>query len=141
MSTPVVTVIIANFNRAHLLEQAIQSVIDQTFQDFEIVIFDDGSHDHSFEVINDYKEKYPEKIKVFTHEGGVNKGIVATYLAAIAEANGEFIGFLEHDDRWSPGFIEKKVAIFKEFPEVGVVFSPYRVVSDGWFGNDMMLRQ
>lgn len=141
MDTPAVSVIIANYNRADLLEQAIQSVIDQTFQDFEMVIFDDGSHDHSFEVIESYRQKIPEKMKLFTHEGRANKGIVATYREAIAEADGEYVAFLEHDDRWSPGYLEKKVEVLMAYPEVGVVFSPYRIVSNGWFGKDMMLRQ
>ena len=141
MSHPTVSVIIANYNRADLLEQAIQSVVDQTYQDYEIVIFDDGSLDHSFEVIAYYKEKLPDKLHLFTHEDRVNRGIVATYREALSHSRGEFVAFLEHDDRWSPGYLEKKVGIFHSHPEVGVVFSPYKVVSDGWFGRDMMLRQ
>ena len=141
MNTPTVSVIVANYNRAQLLEQAIQSVIDQTYQDFEIVIFDDGSNDHSFDVIEDFRNKYSKQVKFFTHEERANKGIVATYREAFSKAQGEYVAFLEHDDRWSRGFLEKKVEILKNHPEVGVVFSPYRVVSDGWFGKDMMLRQ
>ena len=141
MNAPTVSVIIANYNRAHLLEQAIQSVVDQTYQDYEIVIFDDGSHDHSFDVIEYYRQKMPDKLRLFTHEGRANKGIVATYREALAQAQGEYVAFLEHDDRWSPGYLEKKVKILNDHPEVGVVFSPYRVVSEGWFGKDMMLRQ
>jgi glycosyltransferase involved in cell wall biosynthesis len=141
MNPYTVSVIIANYNRAHLLEQAIQSVIDQTYRDFEIIIFDDGSHDHSFEVIEGFQKKHPKQVKFFTHEKRVNKGIVATYREAISMAQGEYVAFLEHDDRWSPGYLEKKVKILQHYPEVGVVFSPYRVVSEGWFGKDMMLRQ
>jgi glycosyltransferase involved in cell wall biosynthesis len=141
MNPYTVSVIIANYNRAHLLEQAIQSVIDQTYRDFEIIIFDDGSHDHSFEVIEGFQKKHPKQVKFFTHEKRVNKGIVATYREAISMAQGEYVAFLEHDDRWSPGYLEKKVEILQHYPEVGVVFSPYRVISEGWFGKDMMLRQ
>jgi glycosyltransferase involved in cell wall biosynthesis len=141
VNNPTVSIIIANYNRADLLEQAIQSVVDQTYQDFELVIFDDGSHDHSFEVIELYRQKIPEQMHLFTHERRANKGIVVTYREAIAEARGEYIAFLEHDDRWSPGYLKKKVEVLQTHPEVGVVFSPYRIVSDGWFGKDMMLRQ
>ena len=141
MSHPTVSVIIANYNRAHLLEEAIQSVVDQTYQDFELVVFDDGSHDHSFDVIEDYKNRIPDQIRVFTHEGRANKGIVTTYWEAIDRSRGKFVAFLEHDDRWSPGYLEKKVEVMNRNSEVGVVFSPYRVVSDGWFGKDMVLRQ
>ena len=141
MDIPAVSVIIANYNRADLLEQAIQSVVDQTYQDYEIVIFDDGSHDHSFDVIEYYREKLPDRVRLFTHEGRANKGNVATYREAVAKSRGDLIAFLEHDDRWSPGYLEKKVEIMRRYPEVGVVFSPYKVVSDGWFGKDMVLRQ
>lgn len=141
MSTPTVSVIIANYNRADLLEEAIQSVADQTYQDFEIIIFDDGSQDHSHEVIEKFKKRIPEQLRAYSHEGRANRGIVITYLGAISRARGEFVAFLEHDDRWSPGYLEGKIEIFNYYPEVGVVFSPYRVVSDGWFGKDMMFRQ
>lgn len=141
MNRPTVSVIIANYNRAHLLEQAIQSVVDQTFQDFELVVFDDGSHDHSFEVIEEYKQRIPDQMQVFTHEDRANRGIVTTYWEAIARSQGDYVAFLEHDDRWSPGYLEKKVEVMQRHPEVGVVFSPYKVVSDGWFGKDMVLRQ
>lgn len=141
MSSPTVSVIIANYNRADLLEEAIQSVVGQTYQDFEIIIFDDGSQDHSHDIIEKYKKCIPDKLRAYSHEGRVNRGIVITYLEAISLAQGEFVAFLEHDDRWSPGYLEKKVEIFRQYSEVGVVFSPYRVVSEGWFGKDMMLRQ
>jgi glycosyltransferase involved in cell wall biosynthesis len=141
VTQPTVSVIIANYNRAHLLEQAIQSVVDQTYQGYELVVFDDGSHDHSFEVIEQYKKIIPDKMHLFTHEGRANRGIVATYLEAIALSRGKNIAFLEHDDRWSSNYLEQKVKVLDQHPEVGVVFSPYKVVSEGWFGKDMMLRQ
>lgn len=141
MNSPTVSVIIANYNRAHLLEHAIQSVVDQTYQDFELAVFDDGSHDHSFEVIEKYQQLIPDQVQVFTHEGRVNKGIVPTYWEAIRRSRGKYVAFLEHDDRWSPGYLKNKVKVMDRFPKVGVVFSPYKVVSDGWFGKDMVLRQ
>lgn len=141
MTDPTVSVIIANYNRADLLKLAIQSVLDQTYRDFEIVIFDDGSQDHSFEIINAYKKNMPDQVRVFIHEGRANKGIVATYREAISKARGEYVAFLEHDDQWSKNYLEKKVGILRNHLEVGVVFSPYQIVSDGYFGKDMVLRQ
>ena len=138
---PVVSVIIANYNRADLLKLAIQSVVDQTFENYEIIIVDDGSQDHSLEVIEAFRTRFPDKIRLFQHHDGANKGIVATYRMAIDKSRGEIIGFLEHDDTWSPDYLQNKVDILTEHKNVGVAFSPYRVVSDGWFGRDMMLRQ
>ncbi|MFC1690456.1 glycosyltransferase, partial [Pseudomonadota bacterium] len=67
-----------------LLEQAIQTVVDQTYRDFEVVIFDDGRHDHSFEVIEDFQKKHPKHVEFFTHNERANKGIVATCRKAIS---------------------------------------------------------
>lgn len=141
MTSVIASVIIANYNRVELLEEAILSVLDQTFQNFELIIWDDGSHDHSLQVIEAFKEKHPDKIRSFTHEGHKNKGIITTYMNAVNESRGKYVAFLEHDDRWSPTYLESKVDLFEKYPEVGVVFSPYRIVSTGWFGKDMILRQ
>ena len=141
MSTPRVSVIITSYNRAELLKEAIQSVIDQTYPDFEVIVVDDGSHDHSLQVIEAFQQAFPDKIHSYTHEERSNKGIVPTYQLGIAKARGEFLAFLEHDDRWSPNYLASKVEILDSNPEVGVVFSPYEVVGTGWFGRDMMLRQ
>lgn len=141
MSAPTVSVIIANHNRADLLDEAISSVAAQTYRDFELIVFDDGSRDHSLDVIASHKERMPKKLRQFSHGEGVNRGIVSTYREAISLSQGKYIAFLENDDQWSPGYLERKVEILDSYPEVGVVFSPYRVLSDGWFGKDMMLRQ
>jgi glycosyltransferase involved in cell wall biosynthesis len=141
MNTPRVSVIITNYNRVDLLKEAIQSIIDQTYQDFEIVVVDDGSQDHSLEVIEAFQQRLPDKINLYTHEGQSNKGIVPTYQLGISKARGDYIAFLEHDDRWSPDYLAPKVEILQTHSDVGVVFSPYQVVGSGWFGRDMMLRQ
>ena len=141
MSTPRVSVIITSYNRADLLTEAIQSVIDQSYQDFEVVVVDDGSTDHSLQVIEGFQQNFPDKILLYAHEGRSNKGIVPTYRLGIAKARGDFVAFLEHDDRWSPNYLAAKVEVLESNPDVGVVFSPYEVVGSGWFGRDMMLRQ
>lgn len=141
VSKPTVSVIIANFNRADLLDEAISSVAEQTYRDFELIVFDDGSQDHSLEIITSHGKRMPKKLRQFSHGKGINRGIVETYREAISVSRGKYIAFLENDDRWSAGYLERKVEILNLYPEVGVVFSPYKVVSDGWFGRDMMLRQ
>jgi len=138
---PRVSIIITSYNRADFLTEAIRSVIDQTYQDFEIIVVDDGSTDHSLQVIEAFKREFPSKVYSYTHQYGVNKGIVPTYQLGFSKARGEFVAFLEHDDRWEPNYLEGKVAILESFSDVGVVYSPYKVNGSGWFGRDMMLRQ
>jgi len=141
MSTPLVSVIITSYNRADWLNIAIQSVMEQSYSDYEVVVVDDGSQDHSIEVIKAFQRKFPDKINFFTHEGPANKGIVATYQLGISKTRGDFIAFLEHDDRWSPNYLATKVDVLQSNSDVGVVFSPYKIEGTGWFGRDMTLRQ
>ncbi|MGK2926701.1 MAG: glycosyltransferase family 2 protein [Lysobacterales bacterium] len=141
MNGPRISVIITNYNRAELLADAVQSVIGQSWQDYEIVFVDDGSQDDSLQVIEAFRRQLPDTVRLFTHPGHANLGIVPTYELAMSKVRGEYVAFLEHDDRWDPGYLANKVEILQACSEVGVVFSPYRVVSSGWFGRDMMLRQ
>ena len=138
---PRVSVVMTSYNQADSLAEAIQSVLDQTYQDFEILVVDDGSQDHALEIVESLRKKRPDKLFLLTHPGHVNKGIVPTYLLGIAKARGEYVAFLEHDDCWTRNYLMHKVEILDTNPEVGVVFSPYKVVRSGAFGIDMVLRQ
>jgi glycosyltransferase involved in cell wall biosynthesis len=141
MSNPYISVVITSFNRAELLREAIQSVIEQTYQDFEIVIVDDGSWDHSIEVIESFRKEQPDRIRLYTHDDNSNRGILETHLLGISKSRGELVAFLDNDDRWTQNYLATKAELLRNHPEVGVVFSPYKVVGEGWFGRDMVLRQ
>ncbi|MBI3312626.1 MAG: glycosyltransferase [Candidatus Omnitrophica bacterium] len=130
LSQSLVSVIMLSYNYEKYLDQAIQSVLNQTYSNFELIIMDDGSRDHSLEILERYQKTYPEKIKIFTHPGKTNQGIVKSYELAFSKVSGEFIAFLEADDFWYPENLEKKIRAFQQNSEVGVVFSSYRP-----FGN------
>ena len=141
MRIPRVSVIITSYNQADLLVDAIYSVLNQTYQDFEVLVVDDGSQDHTLESVEALRKESPDKIFPYTHQGHCNKGIVSTYQLAFSKARGEYVAFLEQDDRWTPNYLAQKVEIFRAYPEVGVVFSPHKVVGGRGFGRDMVLRQ
>ena len=141
ISIPQVSVIITSYNQADLLAEAIRSVLNQTYQDFEVLVVDDGSQDDSLEKIEAFRKENPDNFFLYTHEGHCNKGIVPTYQFAFSKARCEYIAFLEQDDRWPPDYLARKVEILRAHPEVGVVFSPYKVIGGKSFGRDMMLRQ
>lgn len=90
---PFFSVIIPNYNRAHLIERTIQDVLDQSFPDFEIIVVDDGSTDNSKEVLVKYSSN--EKVKVVFRENG---GVCAARNTGALQAKGEFITFLDSDD-------------------------------------------
>lgn len=123
---PTVTVIIPSFNYRHLIGMAVQSVLDQTYRDFELVIVEDGSTDGSLEWLKGWEERFPDKIRVVTHPGHTNRGIVESYQRGFHEARGAIVAFLEADDFWHPQNLEKKVQVLDRDPSVGVVYSRYR---------------
>ena len=141
MGIPKVSVIIASYNKADLLAEAISSVLSQNYHDFEVLVVDDGSQDNTIERVEAFRKENPDKIFLYTHEDHCNLGIVSTYQLGFSKARGEYIAFLEQDDLWSPNYLAQKMEIFRAYPEVGVVFSPYKVVGRRGFGYDMKLRQ
>ncbi len=105
-----VSVIIGNYNYGRFISQAIDSVLRQTYKNFELIVVDDGSTDNSREVIESYGTKI---ISVFQK----NAGQGAAFNAGLAKAKGEFVFFLDSDDYYREDKLEKVVAGFKEHPE------------------------
>ncbi len=120
---PKISVILPSFNYEDLLPQAIDSVLTQTYSDWELVVVDDGSTDHAPEIIRTYVEKYPSRIKLFFHEGRVNKGLVETYKLGLSLCTGEYVAFIEADDIWRAENLEKKLEVFEKYSNVVVVHS------------------
>jgi glycosyltransferase involved in cell wall biosynthesis len=108
--TPFVSVVINNYNYAQYLREAIESVLRQTYRNFELIIVDDGSTDDSKEIIIGYHQKYPDQIiPVFKKNGGQASAFNAGYKIC----RGDIISFLDSDDYWMDDRLEKVVNIFK----------------------------
>ena len=123
-NTPTVSVIIPTYNRAHLVGRAIRSVLNQTFQDFEIIVVDDGSTDNTEEVIKSFNDP---RIRYIRHEQ--NRGGSAARNTGIRAARGEYIAFLDSDDEWLPQKLERQVNAFKSLDETtGLVYTGLRFV-------------
>ena len=117
---PIVSVIIPTYNRAHLIGKAINSVLSQTYQDFEIIVVDDGSTDNTREIIRSFKEKRVKYIKKYKK----NRGISVARNIGIKVARGKYIALLDSDDEWLPEKLNKQIKVLQsESPEVGVVCS------------------
>ena len=102
---PTVSVIIPEYNRSKLLSLAIESALNQTYQDLEIIVIDDGSTDNTKEVVEGFI-KQDSRVKYIQHEN--NKGASAARNTGIMSAKGEYIAFLDSDCQWMPEKIEKK---------------------------------
>lgn len=116
---PKVSVIIPTYNRAEFLSTAISSVLNQTYQDFEIIVVDDSSTDNTTELINSFSDS---RIKYIRHE--TNKGGSAARNTGIKMSSGQYIAFLDDDDEWLPEKLEKQVELLgNSSPKVGSVYT------------------
>lgn len=123
MSTPLVSIVIPTFNRAQYLPRAIDSVVRQTFTDWEIILIDDGSTDHTREWAARKAREFGDRF-VFLRQD--NQGCSAARNRGIDAARGRFVAFLDSDDEFLPTKLERQLRLFELRPELGFVFSDYR---------------
>ncbi len=120
-STPLVSVIIAFLNEERFLAEAIESVVQQLYPNWELVLVDDGSTDKSSTIALEYAQKQPQKIFYKEHPSHVNKGLSASRNAGIAAAKGELVAFLDADDIWAPEKLLQQVALMKLHKEAAML--------------------
>ncbi len=123
-----ISVVIPLYNKAHTIANTLSCVIGQTFQNFEIIIVDDGSTDNGVELI---KEKFNDsRIKIISQP---NQGVSAARNTGIDNAGGDWISFLDADDLWSINYLEEVDRAILKFPEAKYILGGRRVlnVSDG----------
>lgn len=113
-----VSIVIPNYNYGLYIRQAIESAVNQSYKNIEIIIIDDCSTDNSVEIINEYVEKY-NNIKLFVNDK--NMGVVATHNRCIELSNGEYITVLSSDDYIHSQFIEKSIKKLREYPTAAMV--------------------
>ena len=119
---PLISAIIIFLNGEKFLEDAINSVIDQTYTNWELLLVDDGSTDRSTGIALSYTKTWPGQIKYLEHENHKNKGMSATRNLGIKNASGELIGFLDADDVWLPGKLSEQVNVFNQHPQCEMVY-------------------
>lgn len=108
--SPSVSVIIPTYNRCDMLKQAVDSVLEQDFRDFELIVADDGSTDSTQEMLR----TYGKRISLIRQE---NRGVSAARNRGIASASAELIAFLDSDDLWMPKKLSEQLAFFNSNPD------------------------
>ncbi len=114
-----VSVILTSYNHAEYLREAIDSVLNQSYQDFELIILDDASTDASWSIIESYTD---QRVRAFRNETN-QYGVYGLDKAILEETEGEFIAIHHSDDVWEPLKLEKQVEYLDGHPETGAVFS------------------
>jgi GT2 family glycosyltransferase/SAM-dependent methyltransferase len=127
---PTVSVAICFLDAERFLREAIESVFAQTFDDWEILLVDDGSRDRSREIADLARTLRPDRVRILEHPGRANRGISASRNLALAEARGRLLAFLDADDVWLPEKLERQVALLDAHPEVAMTYGPI----ERWYG-------
>lgn len=121
---PIVSVIMPTFNRAKYLKRAIDSVLKQSYKDWELIVVDDGSNDNTFEIVNEYIFRF-EKIRYMKHSN--KRPALSTNIGMLA-ACGEYFAFLGSDDEWKPEFLKQRVDLILNQPEIDFIHGGVEIV-------------
>ncbi len=127
MSKPKVTVYILSHNYAQYLPQAVESVLNQLYTDWELLLIDDGSDDDSARIMERYAQADPERIRVFSHHPA--RGLTACANLALGEARGDYIIRLDADDYFDESALLVLATYLDRHPEVGLVYPNYYYVN------------
>ena len=115
-----VSIIIPTYNRAYCIERSIRSVLAQTYQEFELIVVDDGSSDNTQDVVNSIGDGRVRYIPM-----PENKGVAAARNEGVRQAAYEYIAFQDSDDVWKPDKLEKQMQALRENPQAGMVYCAY----------------
>lgn len=125
------SVIIPLYNKAPYVEKAIRSVLNQTLQDFELIVIDDGSTDNSFEVVQQLFSSLTPPSGGWGAYTQQNQGVSTTRNKGVSLAKYDYIAFLDADDWWAPTYLEEMKKLIEEFPQAGIYGSSYYKVKNG----------
>lgn len=119
-----ISIVIPLYNKKELIANTLQTVLNQTYQDFEIVIVNDGSTDSSVVEV----EKFNDSRIRLIHQK--NEGVSVARNRGIREANGEYIALLDADDEWKPNYLATQIELIKKYPEASVFATNYEFHDD-----------
>lgn len=125
MNNDLVSVVIATYNMGNYIESAIDSILKQSYQNFELIVVDDGSVDDTEQRMVAYGDN--AKIKYIKQE---NQGQPKAKNRGLKETTGAYVAFCDADDLWAPNKLELQLPLFKDHPEVGVVYSEVSYIDD-----------
>ena len=126
-----VSVIIPCYNRERYIQETVNSVLNQTYPNIEIICVDDGCTDGTREILNSYEDK----IRVLEHHGRVNKGQSAAINLGIQNSASDYVAVLDSDDLFAPEKIEKQVKYLEEHPDIGYIYANGYAIDEN--GNNL----
>ncbi len=123
---PAVSIILTVYNRANYLNRCINSVLKQSFDDWELIAIDDGSQDNSLEILNKYADNY-DKIKIFTQP---NMKLPLSRNRGINVSTGKYITFIDSDDEYLENHLAERINYFNEHNDVDLIHGGFEIIGD-----------
>jgi len=127
------SVVIPLYNKAAHISRALRSVLAQTYQDFEVVVVDDGSTDHGAEIVNSFTDS---RVRLIQQQ---NAGVSAARNRGIESSAGELVAFLDADDEWDSRFLETILRLKGRYPEAGLYATAYKRVNTSGSPNKLAM--
>ncbi len=119
--SPLVSIIISFLNEERFIAEAVESVVHQQYENWELILVDDGSKDGSTQIAKNYAVKYPLKIKYVDHKGHVNKGLSASRNYGSSFAKGEWLAVLDADDVWMREKMRVQIELLNSNPRAAMI--------------------
>jgi len=119
---PMVSIVLIFLNAERYIADAIDSVLAQTYSDWELLLVDDGSTDGSTQTALEYTHSFPNRIRYLHHPNRENRGMSAARNLGISCSTGRFIAFLDADDVWLPRKLEQQMELMLKHPEASVIY-------------------
>lgn len=132
--SPLVSCIIIFFNAEAFIGDAIESIVRQSYDFWELLLVDDGSSDASAGIASEWVSRFPDRIRYLTHPDSLNHGMSATRNLGISEARGTLIAFLDADDVWLPNKLEEQVELLGKHPEAAMLYGR-SLIWHSWAGG------
>lgn len=125
-----ISIVVTSYNYENLIKETLDSLLSQTYTNFEVIVVDDGSKDQSVKVIEEYCKK-DNRVFLYLHPNGENRGLSASTQLALSKATGEYIAFCESDDYWDDKHLETKVNYLRATKdEVNILVNDLKLIGD-----------
>ena len=121
---PLVSIITIFHNGERFIGEAIESILRQTYSNWELLLVDDGSSDRATAIVQDFVTRFPARIRYLEHARHANRGMSASRNLGLKHARGEYVSFLDADDVWRPDKLADQVRLLVEHPEAAYVYGP-----------------
>ncbi len=115
-----ISVVMPVYNAERFLREAIDSVLDQSFENFELIVIDDCSTDSSYDILCEY-QRIDNRVRVYKNEE--NKGVSYTRNFGISKAESDYVAFLDSDDMWRNDKLSQQISILEKYPDTAICFT------------------